>query len=273
MAVYTSIDMLEDCRAGRAEGWEYLVSRFLPALEWIARRHDEAAAGREGSLKGFLAALRDDARSPVNRFRTATDREFLYCAAEYWLDWAGALPADAGDRGIRERFGGALEEFTRLERQIVWFAVLGYDEDGMRELLPAAGERVRQVVARAAERLGGDAAVVSDRSYGAALVAEVRSSPPEEPVPLRRLFQVLDGRLDWRRRDEIEDRLLASWYELDRFCRAREAAMALRKARPLPPEQVAEYVRSLELDRRPPGGSRHSRPRGPRFLRLLPFLR
>ena len=273
MTVYTSIDMLEDCRAGRAEGWEYLVDRFLPALEWIARRYDEAAAGREGFFDGFLTALRDDAGSPVNRLRTATDREFLYHAAEYWLDWAGALPADAGNRGIRERFGRALEEFTRLERQIVWFTVLGYGPDGIRELLPAAGERVRQVLARAAERLGGDAAVLSDRSYGAALVAEVRSSPPEEPVPLRRLFQVLDGRLDWRRRDEIEDRLLASWYELDRFCRATETAMALRKARPLPPEQAAECLRSLGLNRRRPGGSRQSGFRGPRFLRLLPFLR
>ena len=270
MAVYTSIDMLEDCRAGRARGWECLVARFVPALEWIAGHYRRDLAAQELFFIRFLAALRDDPESPVNRLRAATDREFLFHAAEFLLDWAGILRPGGARSGAREILDGALGGFTRLERQIVWVRVLGYRPAEIAELLPAGEERIREVLQRAADALGGNAAIVSEEPGRMALIGEVRSDPPDEPVPLRQLFQVLDGRLDWRRRDEIEDRLVASWYELDRFCRARETAMALRKVRPLPASRTAEYLRVLRSDR---DGASGGPPGRLRRLRLLPFFR
>jgi len=273
LPVYTSIDMLDDCRAGKVEGWKHLIAEFLPALEWILCHYEKDKEERRRLMRGLLASMRSDPDSPVNRLRSATDREFLYHAAGYLLAAAGPGAAPTGDSGDLPAFRRALEPLTRLERQIVWFAALGYDEAEIGEVLPAA-PTIPATLRRARELLAKRGVDLSCRQRRKALIAAVRADRPKEPVPLPRLFQMLDGQIGWKRRDALEERMVESWYELDRFCRALEAAVALRRKKPLPAAQAAEFLDSIGIGPGSRGGATvPRRARTPGLLRLLPFRR
>ena len=58
-------------------------------------------------------------------------------------------------------------------------------------------------------------------------------------------LDLLDGRLTWQSRSQIERQMTTSWYEVDRLCQVREADEAVAQTRPLEDAEAAPYYAML----------------------------
>lgn len=241
--------MIEDCRAGRREGWEHLVTQILPAFSRLLEHYAPARAKDARFLGGFLTALRDEPGSPLHAEGLCTEREFVYGARDLLLAHARAgVPAPVQ----HPRFGAfrsALEPFSVLEKQIAWLETMGYGPEETGRLTQVFPETVVMTRERAAAALSGVIEGLSPESSGPALQAAARAVAPERPLPLRTFLHVLDGRLTWEDRGALESALNASWHEIDRFCRVREAGAAVRSAAPLTAAEATEYLSFLGFAR------------------------
>ncbi len=226
MSIYTCFDMIPDCKANKPEGWLYLVRMFAPPL----RRLVESYGGGEEQFRALLAGLRDFPDIPP-----AVEREFLLGMRPRILDAAGWKPRDAGTLDL-ETFIEALEELTALERQAVWFETFPYPPAKAALMTRMSEDTHTKARERAAELLrvkldNWTATIVRDNAAG--LSEAVRAAIPAQPTPFRSYIDVIDGRMTWATRVAVARGLAGSWYEVDHFCRVREADAAIRDTKPL----------------------------------------
>lgn len=245
MAVYTCYDMIADCRAGKDAGWEYLIVNYVPAIRRLLR-HYAPERDTDEEIMAYLAALRTDSGSPMRGLNATTGREFLFGLRDHLVRWAGAQPDVADTAGI-EGLAATLAELTVVERQIVWFTVLGYDADAAAALMRVSPDTGRSVVERAAALLDGGASGISLRAHAPALQAAARSLELEAEVALPEYLHFIDGRLGWSARKNVEKAMEKSWREVDRSCRIREADATARDAQPLTPEESAPLMSALGI--------------------------
>lgn len=236
MAVYTCFDMIADCKANKSEGWTYLSKVFIPPLEWMVKRY----GGGQAHLATLLASLKPFPRE----IAPMAEREFIAAIRPHILDSTGWTGGEAQTLALTQ-FESALTELTPLERQLVWFEVLGYSIPDAARLCRVSAETATKSQDRASDLLRQsldrwDRAIVRDNA--AILAREARAAVPGEPVPFRGYLDIIDGRMTWSNRMTVERSLSASWFEVDHFCRVREADAAMRDTKPLTDEQAAPYV-------------------------------
>jgi hypothetical protein len=247
VSVYTAYEMIADCRAGRPEGRLWFARNFVPPLRVLLGHY--SGGDPEPALAGLLAALRD----AIGQWEPAPLRELIVALRPAVLEAAGY---GVSRRDIElEAVEDALAALTTAERQMMWLETMGYDAVETARLMRASPETVASVRARGAELLRArvdhwTVTVLSD--CGAALGEAVRLKPPGEPAAARDYIDLLDGRVTWQRRVELERSLAASWFEIDHFCRVREVDEAASRSRSLSDEEAAPYSRLLGVEPRKP---------------------
>jgi hypothetical protein len=174
-----------------------------------------------------------------------SEREFVLCVRDHLLSFAGA-PADDHEldwTGFQE----TLDPLTAVEKQTVWLKVFGYDDPSaaglMRIYLETATETRRRADEMLAERLPG----FSIGDYGPALHRLASENAPPEPIPIRQFLRAMDGQLNWSDRQDLELAVARSWFEVDRFCLAREVDAVTRDAAPLNSEEATALVAEAGL--------------------------
>ncbi len=212
MAVYTSYEMISDCKAGKPAGWHFLVRQFLPPIRWMLARQGQG----EPELRALLLSLKNGG---MRKFEPVVHREFL----------AGIRPEPMapGEPPFElSALSEAMTDVPVLERQNLWFETMGYDVPLSAKLLRQAPETTEKARERLLELLRTQLDSWSHtilRDHGAALGAAARAEKPQETVPFRQYLDILDGRMTWQNRVGVERALLQHWYEVDHFCRVREA--------------------------------------------------
>jgi hypothetical protein len=221
MAIYTSYEMISDCRAGKAEGWLFLVRQFVPPLRWLLGRYGQG----EAELRALLTGLQNGG---IQKFQPMVHREFI----------AGLRPEPASPGEPPFELSVLTEAMTDvpvLERQNLWLDAMGYEAPLAAKLLRQSTETAEKARGRMLELLRGKLDSWSRtilRDHGPALGAAARAEKPAEPVPFRQYLDILDGRMTWQNRVGVERALLAHWYEIDQFCRVREADAAITETAP-----------------------------------------
>ena len=221
MAIYTSYEMISDCRAGKPEGWLYLVRQFVPPLRWLLAQYGQG----ETELRALLLGLKNGG---IAKFQPIVHREFL----------AGLRPEPAapGEPPFElSVLSEAMEEVPVLERQNLWLDTMGYETLFSAKLLRQAPETTKAARARLLETLRSKLdswTLTIMRDHGPALGAAARAAKPDETVPFRQYLDILDGRMTWQNRVGVERALLAHWYEIDQFCRVREADASITETHP-----------------------------------------
>jgi hypothetical protein len=237
LAVYTCFDMVHDCAAGAPAGWRHFVKTFLPALRDMARHY---GAG-DGALDRAVESLRAPGSPLWNADSLIGERDFL---ARLRPLVAGEHEPGAGSLDL-ETVAAAFEPLTLVERQVVWLEIMRYDADGAAVLMRISPESSRKIRERAGELLRSKVDAWSEdllTREGAALQAEAAANVPEHPVGVRDFLDIIDGRATWSFRRDVERKLEASWYEIDHFCRLREADQLLRAAKPLDGADAATWL-------------------------------
>lgn len=240
MSVYTSYDMVMDCQAGKPEGWQYLVQRFVPALGVLARHY----GGGEETVARLIQRVHR-----LEGFEPSPEREALFHLCPLLLKecgWEGGQARTLELAGLAE----ALEPLTAVERQLAWFETMDYgsrDAAGFLHVSEETGAKAWQKAGEALRAKLDHWTMTLLRENGGNLASEVRAQVPAEPVPVRVHVDLIDGRLTWRDRKEVDRKLVASWYEIDRLCRVREADEALRHAVTLTAEDTTAYLLRLNF--------------------------
>lgn len=230
MAIYTSYEMISDCRAGKPEGWRFLAQNFVPPIRWLLTRYGQG----EPELRAKLLELKSGG---IQRFQPIVYREFI----------AGMRPepAAAGEAPFDlEALSEAMTDVPALERQNLWFETMRYDVAETARLLrqsvetaTAARERMLELLRT---KLDSWTRTIL-REHGPALGIAARAAKPEQPVSFRLYLDIIDGRATWQTRAEVERAMLVNWYEIDQFCRVREADAAYTDSKPLTEEEAAPY--------------------------------
>jgi hypothetical protein len=241
--------MIQDCRANKPAGWSYFVTNFVPFCRAVVDHYCPDRRGDPELLNRVLLVLKQPASSFFSSFDPATEREFVTHLRQFVL--AAVEPDIAGDAALDlETFSSALEPLTVVERQIVWLETMDYDTAPVSALMHVSPETVEKVKSTAGELLRAKLdhwtrSMIRDN--GPRLRRAVEAFKSDEPLPVKAFLDALDGRITWARRRDMERQLANSWYEIDHFCRVREADSLLRASRPLTHDEAEPYRLLLQV--------------------------
>ncbi len=246
--IYTCYDMIQDCRADRAEGWTHFIAHYVPVVRKIVAHYYQEQAGKSERIAEVLAGLRRPESSLFNSLDPAPERWFV---AELRQRVLAALDASnggglaAGDLDL-DALGKALEPFTLLEKQATWLESMRYSTERAGVLLRMDPRTVQKIREKAAERLRGQvdtwsSTILAENGRLLGLAAGADGTP--QCLPPKAFLDVLDGRTSWRGREELEGHVAGCWHCIDHFCRLAEVLDLLRGIIPLS-ESEAEPLRA-----------------------------
>jgi hypothetical protein len=250
--IYTSYEMLRDCRAGKPEGWSYFIANYVPVIRKLLTHY---GGERAPAMETVLAGL----HSPESSLFTSLDP-----APERWVVaelrqkiMADLSAADSAPTLELETVAAALAPLTLLEKQAAWLESMRYEAGESAAMLRMSAATVTKIRDRAAELLRSavdtwnrNLLVANGRALGRAAAA----APTPECVPSKTFLDVLDGRSTWRDRETIERHVIACWHCIDHFCRMAEVIELLRNIQPLSDAEAAPFRQLLGLVEQKPAG-------------------
>jgi hypothetical protein len=247
--IYTSYEMIRDCRAGRPEGWSYFLEQYVPVIGALLAHYFPQRAADRGLMERVLADLQS---SLFPSLEPAPERAFVAELRQRVLAAAEAGEGSAAPDLVLdlETLGPALEPLTLTEKLAAWFETMGYGAEEAGRMLRMSPQTVGQIRGRAAEMLRGSLdgwrrTLLADtgRSLGRAAAA---SSTPQ-CLPPKAFFDVIDGRTPWHGREEMDSHARSCWHCLDHFCRLLEVVEVLRHRTAPDAAEIERYRRLLGI--------------------------
>lgn len=241
MAIYTCLDMIRDCRANAAAGWSYLVRTYLPVTRWLLEHYQQ-----QRPLETVVQQLQDPKLALWAAPGPVTERDFVtQLRLQIIPD-----PNVADNPLDLDILTKAFEPLTAIERQFVWFDTMAYDTAKTAIVMNVEPNTVEGARNRADETLRGNMDNWSRgllRKHGWALGNLARGAKTDACLPHLAFLEMIDGRITWHRKKDIEFHLMKCWYCVDHFCRIREADFALHAVSPLGDGEVARFRKLLNL--------------------------
>jgi len=255
LMIYTCYEMIQDCRAGKPEGREYFATHYVPMIRHLLAHYVPAQASDVHFVEKTVKALCMPGSRLFESQEPAPERTFVTALRQHLLEAVAANFPEPDIRVDLDALAQALDEMTVLERQAVWMETMRYGTADAARMLRMQAQSVERIRQRAAERLRGvldqwSSAVLTEN--GPALASEAASRATAECRPAKDFLDVIDGRMTWRGREEIDSHVRLCWNCLDHFCRLLETTDLLRASSPLPEEELESFRRVLEV----PAGKR-----------------
>jgi hypothetical protein len=244
--IYTSYEMVRDCRENRAEGWSYFIANYVPVLrKLIAHYGNGDAAALDRVLRGltnpqpsiFASLEPSPERWFVAELRQRTVAELAFRAPEIELDLETAATA--------------LAPLTVVEKEAAWTEGMGYTPEEAGAMLRMAPATVAKIRDRAAELLRGSTDAWRRsllRENGPQLGRAAAQAGGAECLSAKTFLDMLDGRTSWQGRDQMERHVSGCMHCIDHFCRMAEVIEVLRGIQPLSDEEAAPYRQALGVE-------------------------
>jgi len=216
--IYTSYEMIQDCRAGKPAGWSYFLANYKPVVERLAAHY---------GLSDIEAALADVRNSLFASIQPVPERQFVAALRQKVL-------AQAPDRALDldlEAMGQAFAPLTVVEKKAVWLETMHYTADDAARMLRMDAQTVAKVRDKAADLLRAaqdrwSRTMLADN--GLALGRAVAAQAGPECISPKALLDIIDGRSTWSKREEMERHITACWHCVDHFSRLHEVCDLLR---------------------------------------------
>jgi len=206
--IYTTYEMIRDCRAGNAAGWSFYEANYLPLLRRLAEHY-----GRE------LPDLRD---TLFQSLEPMPERHFI---AELRQRLCAAQSAESPVALELETVVQALASLTVVEKKVVWFETMRYNAADTARILRMDEMTVGKIREKSADRLRA----VQDRwscsmleESGAQLGRKAAAQSTPQCVSAKTLLDMIDGRSTWPKREEAERHITTCWHCIDHYCRLHE---------------------------------------------------
>jgi hypothetical protein len=216
--IYTSYEMIRDCRAGKPEGWAYFLANYKPVVERLAAHYGVS------DVDAALAGVRESLFPAV---QPMPERHFL---AELRQKVLGGAPAPALEIDL-EAMAQAFAPLTVVEKKAVWLETMRYSAADAARMLRMDAQTVGKIRDRAAEmlRAGQDRwSRTMLEANGLALGRAVAERKGPECCSAKALLDVIEGRSTWAKREEMERHITGCWHCVDHFSRLHEVCDLLR---------------------------------------------
>jgi len=246
--IYTCYEMVRDCRANLPEGWSYFVAYYVPVVRKLLAHYgtDDAAL-----LERVLLAIRDPQSSMFQSLEPAPERWFV---AQLRQEVLAQLAAPAPEIAIDlEAAAGALEPLTMLEKQAAWIETMRYSPVETGAMLRVAPQTVEKIRDRAAELIRQKVDAWRRNllaENGPQLGRAAAASAGKDCLAVKTFLDIIDGRMTWRGREQLEHHVTGCWHCIDHFCRMVEVVELLRGMQPLSEEAAAPFRALLGLSAR-----------------------
>lgn len=256
--IYTSYDMIRDCRADLSEGWRYLVTNYVPVIRKLLAHYAPASPA---PLEPILSGLKRPGSSLFESIEPAPERWFLAELRQMLL--AGVeFPRPAIELDL-ETAAAALAPLTVVEKQAAWTEGMGYDPKEAGAMLRMAPATVAKIRDRASELLRGQVdtwrrGLLAENGPGLGRAAAAAGT--KDCLPAKTFLDILDGRTSWAGREEMERHVSGCFHCIDHFCRMAEVIEVLRGVQPLSEEDAAPYYKFLGIQARQKKGWRRMLP-------------
>ena len=246
--IYTCYEMVRDCRAGLPAGWTFFAANYVPVVQKVLAHY---APDGPALLDPALSAIRTGLFSSLE---PAPERSFVAALRQYGH---AQLPAPAPEIPIDlESVAAALQPLTVLEKQAAWIETMRYGPSETAAMLRVAPETVSRIRERAGDliRQHTDAwrrGLLTDN--GLALGRAAAAAEGKDCLAAKTFLDIIDGRMTWRGRDELERHAGACWHCIDHFCRMLEVIEVMRGIQPLAEAEAAPLRQLLGTaeDKRP----------------------
>jgi hypothetical protein len=246
--IYTCYEMARDCRTDRPEGWSFFISNYVPVVRKLVAHY---GSGEEALLNRVLVGIRKPESTLFQTLEPAPERWFL---AELRQNVLAQLETPAPEIELDlETVAAALEPLTMVEKQAVWIETMHYQAEATGPMLRMAPQTVEKIRGRAAELIRGkvDAwrrSLLADN--GASLGRAAAAGAGKDCLSPKTFLDILDGRMTWRGREELERHVNGCWHCIDHFCRMVEIVELLREIHPLTEQEAAPFRILLNIQPR-----------------------
>jgi hypothetical protein len=243
--IYTCYEMVRDCRANLPAGWSYFIANYIPPIRKLLAHY---APDDPALLEPALLEIRNPQSSLFQSLDPAPERLFV---AELRQQVLARIVAPAPDIAIDlETLAAALEPLTMLEKQAAWTETMRYSPRETGAMLRVAAETVSRIRDRAGEliRQKVDAwrrSLLAEN--GLALGRAAAEAAGKDCLAAKPFLDIIDGRMTWRGREELERHVTGCWHCIDHFCRMAEVVELLRGAQPLSGEEAEPFLKLLGL--------------------------
>jgi hypothetical protein len=243
--------MIDDCRAGKPEGWRYLITYYVPVVRWLLAHYYPDRASDLTLIERVLLVLKQPSH-PLYTASHVTERQFVAALRQ---EVVAAVEADrastAPEVGLDlDTLTTALEPLTAMERQFVWLESMGWSHEDSARMINIEATTIDAARARAGDLLRQNLdrwhkGLIAANGLGLGrLAAAARTERCLEP---RSFLDAIDGRITWSRKKDLEFHLLRCWHCVDHFCRIREADFALRENKPLTEAESQPFRKLLDV--------------------------
>lgn len=244
--IYTCYEMIQDCRADKAEGWRHFVSCYVPVMRKLADHYDSGRAG--AVVDHMLTTLRQPGSTLFESLDPSPERWFV---AQLRQLLVAELPAPEPEIAIGlEEVAAALEPLTVVQKLSAWIETMNYDAAQTGAMLRMAPNTVEKIRAQAADLIRGKVDAWRQTlltENGRKLGAEAASASTKDCLPPRVFLDVLDGRATWSGREEMERHVGSCWHCIDHFGRMAEVIEVLRGIVPLEETDAAPLLELMGI--------------------------
>jgi hypothetical protein len=248
--VYTSYEMIGDCRAGRPEGWIYFLTEYVPVVRALLAHYFPERSGDPGLMERVLRASRTNLFA---KMEPLPERAFVAELRQWLLGVVEAehTGSDSEESIELETLTAALEPLTLTEKLAVWLEGMRYGAEDAGRMLRMSAATVEQIRGRGAEMIRGSVdvwrrSILADS--GPALGRAAGGLSTAECLPAKAFFDVIDGRTPWRGREDMERHVRGCWHCLDHYCRLLETVDVLRRRRAADAAEVEQWRRLLGIE-------------------------
>src|SRR5581483_9832084 len=122
--IYTCFEMIQDCRADKAEGWRHLVMNYVPVMRRIAARY-APNVDRDQFVELALKSLRQPGAALFKSLEPSPERWFIATLRQEMLR---QLPPASPEIPVDlETVGKALDPLTVTQKLAEWIESMGYN--------------------------------------------------------------------------------------------------------------------------------------------------
>lgn len=244
--IYTYQHTVEGCPRHDRRIWQEFVKAYLPLGRTLLAHYFPALPRH--TERELFAKSADNDFSFFRQFTGTSEREFMIAFRALAIEFGrarSASPDPSVPQVSPEVLEAALQGFTAVQSQIVWFSALGYSVEQICAFLTLIEATVRQTLERADEQLRTGMenwSALSLRASVHSLAATFASRETPDCYSYRLFQRVFDGQVTWRDRDAILSHMARCYRCLDRFAALQEV---VHYGRTLPPASQAEIEQAL----------------------------
>jgi len=248
--IYTCYEMMQDCRAGKPEGWTYFLKQYVPLIRRFVAHYFPGRAADP-----VITELCKPASGLFQSREPAPERAFVADLRQYVLNAAQADQSSLQPETTidTDTLTVALEPLTLTEKLVIWFETMRYADDDTGRILRMSPATARKIRDRGADLIRGHAdswshTLLADNglSLGHAATATASDACPASKV----FLDVIDGRATWQGREHMSRHVSGCWHCLDHYCRLLEVVDSLRAVQPLDEAEVGSYQHVLGIQPR-----------------------